>query len=309
MNAKEIERMGKRKKSEKKPFDQLTITDNYMFQAVMRDPECVKPLLEMVIGKKIRMIVFVEPEKTQETGYRSRGIRMDVYIEDDENTVYDVEMQASRKRHLGKRFRFYQSAIDVGILKKGEDVGKLKTSYIIFITTYDPFGKGWYVYPFETSCVWDPEIKMNDASTWYVLNTKGIKDAEGHEVSKDIKQMLSWMDGAAPMSEYTKKLEEAVNEVKQSEERRREYMMSIYPDFAEEREVGQYSGYVKSVRDADVDDHLLMKVLKIGQETIDNIRFVITTHPDWDDEDVADEVLDLEDEQATNHRLNFAGAL
>ena len=28
----------------KKPFDELTITDNYMFQAVMRDPKNVKPL-------------------------------------------------------------------------------------------------------------------------------------------------------------------------------------------------------------------------------------------------------------------------
>ena len=48
----------------KKPFDELTITDNYMFQAVMRNVKNVKPLLEMVIGKKIRKIVLVDTEKT-----------------------------------------------------------------------------------------------------------------------------------------------------------------------------------------------------------------------------------------------------
>ena len=42
----------KRKIPEKKPFEKLTITDDYMFKMVMRDPESVKPLLEMVLGKK-----------------------------------------------------------------------------------------------------------------------------------------------------------------------------------------------------------------------------------------------------------------
>ena len=58
---------------------------------------------------------------------------MDVYVEDDDNTVYDVEMQASKKWNLGKRFRYYQSAIDVDIVNKGEDFGKLKNSFIILL--------------------------------------------------------------------------------------------------------------------------------------------------------------------------------
>ena len=50
----------------------------------------------MVLNKKIKKIEVIEPEKTIETGYESRGIRMDVYVEDDEDVVYDVEMQACR---------------------------------------------------------------------------------------------------------------------------------------------------------------------------------------------------------------------
>ncbi|MBQ7678427.1 MAG: Rpn family recombination-promoting nuclease/putative transposase, partial [Butyrivibrio sp.] len=84
---------------------------------------------------------------------------MDVFIEDDENTVYDVEMQASQKPHFGKRFRYYQSAIDVDIVTRGENVGKLKKSVIVFITTYDPFDREWYVYPFEMLCRWDSSIR------------------------------------------------------------------------------------------------------------------------------------------------------
>ena len=73
--------MAKRKSPTRKPFEQLTITDNYMFQAVMRDTKRVKPLLEMVLGKKIQKLEFVEIEKTVENGYDSRGIRMDIYVE------------------------------------------------------------------------------------------------------------------------------------------------------------------------------------------------------------------------------------
>ena len=286
-----------RKTLVKKPFEELTITDNYMFQAVMRDSNHVKPLLEMIIGKEIREVVIVETEKTQETGYESRGIRMDVYIKDDENTIYDVEMQSSRKRYLGKRFRYYQSAIDVDVVNKGAAFNALKTSYIIFITTYDPFGKSWYMYPFETLCKWDSEIRMKDAATWIVLNTKGTKDKEGHEVSEDIKEMLSYMDGNEPKSDYSRMLDEAVREIKQSEERRLEYM-SIYANVADERDLGEYRSYVRMVRENNglLSDDVLVKFMKITNTLLSIIRRVLGDHPDWDNEAIAEEVMIQEEE-------------
>ena len=289
--------MTKRKSPEKKPFEQLTITDDYMFKMVMCNPDRVRPLLEMILNKKIRKVEVVETEKTKETGYSSRGIRMDVYIEDDENTVYDVEMQTGKKRHFGKRFRYYQGAIDVDIVRKGESVGKLKTSYIIFITTYDPFGRDWYMYPFETLCAWDSSIKMNDATQWIVLNTTGTKDAEGHEVSDEIKDMLSYMNDGVPKSDYAKMLDAAVSEIKQNEERRREYM-SINARDSDILEVGDYRRAVSQVRDNNglLSDEQIVAFMKISTKTLKIIRFVITKHPDWDDADVAEEVLDLQDE-------------
>ena len=138
---------------------------------------------------------------------------------------------------------------------------------------------------------------MNDASTWYVLNTKGTKDADGHEVSDEIKQMLSWMNGNKPQSEYTRMLDAAVQDVKQSDERRREYM-SIYANIADEREVGDYRTYVRTIRTnkRNLTDDILADTFEITTKTINNIRMVINNHPDWDDDDVAEEVLDLEDE-------------
>ena len=281
--------MSSTKKRTKKPFDELTITDNYMFQTVMADPKHVRPLLEMVIGKKIRKIEVLTPEKTVETGYDSRGIRMDVYVEDDENTIYDVEMQASRKRFLGKRFRYYQSSIDVDIVNKGDDFGALKDSFIIFVTTYDPFGMSWYMYPFETICSWDSSIKMKDHAKRIILNTKGTKDKEGHEVSDEIKAMLSYMDGNAPKSDYARMLDDAVQNVKRNQERRHEYMnLNVFA--TDERVLGKYSKVVELIRanNIPVSDDELVKILKITPEFLSCVRKTIEENPDWDDEDVAD---------------------
>ena len=282
----------------RKPFDLLTIKDDYMFKSVMDSEERIKPLLEMVIGKKIRKIALIEKEKTVENGYNSRGIRMDVYIEDDEDTVYDVEMQGINKRFFGRRFRYYQSSIDVDIVKRGESFGKLKKSFIIFICDYDPFGKGWYVYPFERTCLWDSKIKIKDDTHWYVLNIKGNKDAEGHKVNDEIKELLSFMNGNEPKSDYTRMLDAAVADIKRSDERRHEYM-SISAQMSDAHDVGIYTDRVGMIRNNNglLSDEQMIAFMHITSNTLTTIRFVINAHPDWDDTDVAVKVLDMEAEE------------
>lgn len=38
---------------------------------------------------------------------------MDVYVEDDNNTVFDIEMQTTKQKDLPKRSRYYQGMIDL----------------------------------------------------------------------------------------------------------------------------------------------------------------------------------------------------
>ena len=153
------------------------------------------------------------------------------------------------------------------------------------------------IYPFDVSCEWDRSIKMNNSSFWYALNTAGTRDAKGHEVSEEIKEMLSYMNGNEPRSDYAKILDDAVKEIKQSEERRREYM-SIYANAADMKELGDYRTYVRSVRvnKHHLADNILADTLSITMQTLNNIRAVLGSHPDWDDEDVAEEVLNMEDD-------------
>ncbi len=59
-----------------------------------------------------------------------------------ENTVYNIEIQATKFKYLAKRMRYYQGLIDLNIIDKGEEYSSLKKSFVIFICTYDPFGGG-----------------------------------------------------------------------------------------------------------------------------------------------------------------------
>ena len=86
-----------------KPIEELTITDDFMFGAVMRDPKCCKPLLEMALGVKIREIRYPELQKSVNERYASKSVRLDAYLEDDAGTVYDVEIQTTDKRNLPKK--------------------------------------------------------------------------------------------------------------------------------------------------------------------------------------------------------------
>ena len=109
-----------------KDFDQITLKDDFMFFSVMSDKELCKELLERILDIKIKKLVYAAGQDTKKDSYDGKGVRLDIYTEDSENTVYNVEMQAGKSTNLPKRSRFYQSAIDLNQLHAGMDYDALK---------------------------------------------------------------------------------------------------------------------------------------------------------------------------------------
>ena len=131
-----------------KKYEELDITDPFIFAKVMSEKELCKPLLENILNIKIRDIVYVDYEETIQMTVKSKGIRLDIYVEDDNNTVFNLEMQTTTYKELPKRSRYYQGIIDLNMIEKGESYDILKESYVIFICTFDFFEKGRSVYEF-----------------------------------------------------------------------------------------------------------------------------------------------------------------
>ena len=270
-----------------KSIEELTIVDDFMFGAVMRDPKLCKPLLELILNVKIRKIEYPELQKTIDKRYGSKAIRLVVYVEDEAGTVYDVEIQTTEKKHLPKRTRYYQGIIDLHILEKGEDYTALRKSLVIFICTYDPFGKGRWVYTFENRCLEDQSVALGDGAVKIILNTRGSVG----EISAGLRALLRYMDGFAPESGYTKALDSAVMDVRRDEKWRRGFMV-LNELMREKMRLGEHRKSVAQVRKSrnrfNPDEQA--SIYFVDLKTVQAILDTIDAHPDWDDEQVAESV-------------------
>ena len=279
-----------------KNIDDLRITDDFLFGEVMSDPEICKPLLEYILDIKIDNISYPEKQKVIDVMIDAKSIRLDIFTNVNDDSVADMEAQNKKESFLGKRVRYYHGMIDLNIINKGEKYSELKNSYVIFICTYDPFGKGRYIYTFERRCKEDDSVELKDAEKTIILNTKGTVG----EISDELKSVLNYMNGQAPTSDYTKKLDKKVSEVKSNDKFRREFM-TLQMRYNEEREIGkeigkeigEYKNKISAVRSGKGigNDAFLMKVLGLSSAQFSKISNIIDSNPGKSDYEIAEEMI------------------
>lgn len=162
----------------KKTLQELVFKDDFMFGAVMAvRPENCAGVIEYATGIPVEH-VEVSREKSVVYSPGFKGIRLDVYARDENNTHYDVEMQVRERPALPRRTRYYHSQMDVELLQSGWDYTELPDSIVIFICDYDPYGLGLYRYTFENLCKEKKELTMGDGCQTIYLSTCGKNDDE-----------------------------------------------------------------------------------------------------------------------------------
>lgn len=123
------------------PFRELPLSDKFMFGEVMRQEAVCKLFLEELLECKIATLRFSDKEVDISDAAYNHGIRLDVFLADENSTHYDIEMQNTDDA-LEKRSRYYQSSIDRRILERNKGYDKLPESFIIFICNFDHIGLG-----------------------------------------------------------------------------------------------------------------------------------------------------------------------
>ncbi len=204
------------------PFEELTLADDFMFCKVMQDEKLCKELLEIILGVEIEKIVYNERQKVFQDTFDGKGIRLDVYVNDEKHTVYDLEMQTTNTKELPKRTRYYHSSIDRGQLEAGEKYSKLKDTYVIFICTFDLFGKGYGKYMFETTCLQNPHIKLEDGRHTVFVNATGITN------DQKLQEFLDYLkDGTISNSSFIRDLDRTVRKNSTNAKWKEEYNMLL----------------------------------------------------------------------------------
>ncbi len=240
---------------QKKTLRELTLKNNFMFGAVMTDEENCRQFLELVLGFPIAR-VRVSKERSLVYHPEYRGVRLDVFAMDEDNTRYNVEMQVAGHLDLPKRARYYHSQIDMELLLSGEDYANLPRSYVIFICDFDPFAKKRYCYHFTNHCKEDKALALGEGSHTIFLSTCGTND---HEVPETMVKFLKFVRANLEESRqdfgdaFVKRLQDSVQRIKQSREMEDRYMtfeLLLRDERVAGREEGKAEGKVEGMAEA-----------------------------------------------------------
>ena len=204
-----------------KRWEDLDITDDFIFTRVMRNKKLCRTLLEMILKVKVGKIKFLTSHHAIQIDPNAKGIIMDVYLKD-ENKVINVEMQASNHGDLPHRARYYQAAADIDTTPKGSQYSDLKQNYVIFICTFDPFHKGKPFYTFQNYCInYDEPIPLEDGTEKLFLNTTA-KDLSNLDL--DLRLFYDYIKGKVAQTAFTKELDKSIARMKQEKEERNMYL-------------------------------------------------------------------------------------
>ena len=208
-----------------KQIQDLTFIDDGMFQAVMHQPGISEKVIEDLLHVKVGKIVYPELEKTIAPFYTTKGVRLDVYLKD-ENRIIDVELQSYKQDAIGKRTRYYQSMIDIDSLMKGQDYSELLDSYVVFICTNDPFEKenakgfGLPCYTFKNTCAENDAVSLDDKSIKVIYNASAYEAVE----DENLRDFLHFVSTNKPDENgFSKILADTVAKLKEDEIFRKDY--------------------------------------------------------------------------------------
>ena len=204
-----------------KRWEDLDITDDFIFSRVMRNKKLFRTLLEMILKVKVGKIKFLTSHHAIQIDPNAKGIIMDVYLKD-ENKVINVEMQTSNKGDLPRRARYYQAAADIDTTPKGSKYKDLKQNYVIFICTFDPFHQEKPIYSFQNYCVdYGVPIPLADGTEKIFLNTtaKDLTNLDG-----EMSLFYDYVRDKTAQTAFTKELDATISRMKQEKEERNMYL-------------------------------------------------------------------------------------
>ncbi|EMB43028.1 Rpn family recombination-promoting nuclease/putative transposase [Treponema denticola] len=252
-----------------KRFEDLTFTDDFMFCKAMQNPDLCKGLIEMILADTIGKITYISIQHNLKNYEQAKSVRFDVLLQTENGNFYDVEMQVSNEKNIPKRMRFYQAAIDISFLDKGNFYNDLNDSFIIFICLFDVIGKNRPVYTFENICIEDKNISLQDGTKKVIINSEAFKNTE----DKDLKEFLEYLKTGKPNNEFTRRIEEVIQTIKENEQARQEYrLMSTFEMDA------RYKGFseglkqtAKNMKMEKLDISLIKKITGLSESEIEKL--------------------------------------
>ena len=212
----------------KREWQKLTLADDFIFSCIMQNTEVCKEVLELLLKIKISHIEFPVAQKVIQTLKASKGVRMDVYVQEpDGQRVFDIEIQSVITKEEALRARYYQGMLDLDNLLKGSDYVELPQTYIIFLCMNDPFDLNLPIY--EPHSYIDPNNQhpYDDKTRKIFYNVSRYQDVNDPR----IKDFLQYLKNKTPTNDFTRRLDKMVEELKTIEVGFTDYIATRQKEF------------------------------------------------------------------------------
>ncbi len=205
-------------------WEELTIANDRMFSMVMENNAICRELLRRIFPElAIDRVQRVTVQKQVNTPLDARTVRFDVYIRDDQQRTYIVEMQVANRQNLPYRLRYYLEQVDHSILGPGDNYEKLAgyPTYVIFFCDFDYYGQDRPEYRFEWRNIDQPDLAAGTGQQLVVFNAQASTFHDSIGVAGFLKLMHNQIAVGDPLVEQ---VTQEMKRIKQDPERRRDYM-------------------------------------------------------------------------------------
>lgn len=158
------------------------LDDDFMTIVFDRNIEATELVLNIILERndmKVIEVVAQREYKNPVTGGRS--ITLDIYAEDSDGKVYDIEVQNEDAGADVHRARFHSSMLDAKMLNKKQKFKEIHDSYVIFITKNDYMKMGLPIYHVERT-VQESETLFGDGS--HIIYVNGSYKNDGDPIGK-----------------------------------------------------------------------------------------------------------------------------
>lgn len=248
----------------RRQLSELNLIDNFLFIMLLEHdvygPRTAEIILSIIIGRDVHVSkVHVEKILPSE-GTDFHGVRLDAYVEEEhadvsKGDIFDIEPENKRteKPLLPRRTRYYHSRMDGKLLETRESYINLPNTWVIFITSFDPFNADRMVYTARTQLLEVPDYPYDDGATTLFLYVNG----KAGDPAQDLKELMAYMKETTPknaVNEDLREIQKGIDYIKTDRTVREAYMT--------------WGEYIKSERE-EAAEEVRAQVLAEAQAEID----------------------------------------
>ena len=201
------------------------ISNDVVFKIVFCQQYFAKKLIEKTLNQKIGNITYIDSEKEfLETigNIDNKGVRFDIYVEDDLGNRFDIEMQNYQKKddNLTFRMRYYMHMMDVNHLNKGQNYINFPHLYTIAICNFKVYRKSRRVYLFDSFERYEKDLEQDLQMTNVYVSTKN--KIGNIYVDPELNSFLEYIkDNTRIDCEFVKEIDEEVKKINLNPEKKK----------------------------------------------------------------------------------------